>query len=420
MNEANLQVPAPLVVIAMDSFKGCIGSMEAAGVVADGLRAVWPQLDIRCLPVADGGEGTVEAMYHGLGGEWVTVTVTGPMGSPVEARYLRLPDGTAILELASASGLTLVPAEARNPLHATTYGTGELMRHALASGCTRLMLGVGGSATNDGGVGLLEALGARFLDENGETLRFGRAARDGETGCSTNGGGLLHRIARVDTSEWFTGRGSDSLPANQLLVACDVQNPLCGPNGASHVFGPQKGATPEMVRLLDENLRLYADVVRRQTGVDVATLPGSGAAGGVNASLVPFLHAELRPGIAWVLEAVGLRNALAEASLVITGEGRMDGQSVYGKAPIGVAAIAKEMGLPVCAIVGDTGDGVEAVYNHGIDRVLKLRKAGMTVETSMAQVRERLFAAGVNLARTCFTLTGTCQCKKEESGPQEA
>ena len=410
---------APVVVIAMDAFKGCIGSLDAAAVVADGIRSVWPEIVVCCLPVADGGEGTIDAIHHGLGGEWIPVEVTGPMGATVSSKYLRLPDGTAILELAAASGLPLVPEAERNPLLATTYGTGELIRHVLDTGCTRLMLGVGGSATNDGGVGLLEALGARFYDASGALVRFGPLKGNGGVEGVVNGGGSLHRIARIDTTGLHPAFRTNH-PEVPLTVACDVSNPLCGPTGASATFGPQKGATPDMVRLLDAHLKQYASVVTAQTGMEVETLPGSGAAGGVNASLVPFCHAVLRPGVQWVLEAVGLEAVLGDACLVVTGEGRMDGQSVYGKAPVGVAGMAKNHTLPVVAIVGDTGANVEAVYEHGVDRILKLRTATMTVSESMGLVRERLFDAGVRIARDCFPDGVLCAVSRDTEGPQEA
>lgn len=394
----------PVVVIAMDSFKDCITSLDAATEVAAGLWLVVPEIEVRILPVADGGEGTLEALAHGIGGTWIACHVHGPLGEPVEAKYLVDGTGTAMLELAAASGLPLVPMASRNPLRTNTYGTGEMIRHALERGCRRIFLGVGGSATNDGGVGLLEALGARFFDQEEKPVRFG-----GDSAVWT-GGGDVGRIARIDLSLLHPAVAEMS-----LTVACDVDNPLCGVLGASAVFGPQKGAAPDAVARLDAALAHYAGVVARQTGVAVANLPGAGAAGGVNASLVPFLGAVLRPGIQWVLEAVGLRRQLLGAHLVVTGEGRMDGQSVHGKAPVGVAAMAGETGIPVVAIVGDTGPGIEAVYGAGIHRVMKLRRASMSLEASIASVRTRLRDAGERIAREC--LDG---CVADENGPQEA
>ncbi len=369
-----------IIVIAMDSFKGCIDSLDAADSVAEGILTVLPDAVIHRLPIADGGEGTMAAIAHGLGGIWISCSVSGPDGNRVEVRYLATGGDTAILELAAASGLTLVRPEKRNPLSATTFGTGELLLDALNRGYRKIFLGVGGSATNDGGVGLMTALGARFLDAEGEGVPYG--------------GGFLGRIDQIDLSGIHPGVSEMS-----MTVACDVSNPLCGETGASFVFGPQKGATPEMAAILDRNLQHYAEIVFLKTGINTANLPGSGAAGGVNASLVPFCGAVLKPGIEWVLEAVGLEARVVRADLVITGEGRMDGQSIYGKAPIGVASIAKKHGVPVVAIVGDTGPGFEAVYGHGIDRVVRLRREGMSVADSMAQARTLLSEAGARVAR---------------------
>lgn len=372
--------PPKVFIIAMDSFKGCISSLDAADAVSEGILSVLPDAVIHCLPVADGGEGTVEAIAHGMGGSWVSCRVSGPDGRPVDARYLTVGTGTAILEMASASGLTLVSPEKRNPLTATSFGTGELILDALNRGYRNIFLGVGGSATNDGGSGLLEALGARMLDSDGQPV--------------PRGGGSLGNIVRIDLSGLHSG-----VSVMSLTVACDVSNPLCGEKGASVVFGPQKGATPDMVVLLDQNLQYYAGLVFQSTGMDVASLPGSGAAGGVNASLVPFCGAVLKPGIEWVLEAVGMRELIPHADLVITGEGRMDGQSIFGKAPIGVAVLAKKNGVPVTAIVGDTGPGGEAVFRYGIDRIVKLRRDGMSVEESIAHVHCLLVDAGILVAR---------------------
>ncbi len=395
----------PVVVIAIDSFKGCISSLDAAAELSAGLKREAPEVEVRILPVADGGEGTVEAIAHGIGGTWVGCRVHGPLGDWVDARYLMTGADTAILELAAASGLPLVPAEMRNPLRTNTYGTGEMIRDALERGCRNLFLGVGGSATNDGGVGLAEALGVRFFDAEDRPVHF-----DGTSAAWTGGEGV-ERIARIDLAHLHP-----AVREMTLTVACDVDNPLCGPLGASVVFGPQKGATQEEVVRLDAALVHYAATVARHTGIETAYMPGAGAAGGVNASLVPFFGARLKPGIQWVLEAIGLRGQLAGAHLVITGEGRMDGQSIHGKAPVGVAALAMEAGIPVVAVVGDTGPGIEAVYGHGIDRVLKLRRASMSLEASIASVRIRLRDAGARIAREC--LHGGFV--PDQSGPQEA
>jgi glycerate kinase len=353
-------------VIAPDSFKGSASAREVAQAIAEGLKAALPDAVCDLVPMADGGEGTVDALVAATGGRIVSVRVTGPLGEPVDAFFGILGDGeTAVIEMAAAAGLHLVPPEKRNPMVTTTYGVGELMRAALDAGCRRLIIGIGGSATNDGGAGMAQALGVRLLDEQGNEIGFG--------------GGALERLARLDLSD-FDRRVWDA----EILVACDVTNPLTGPNGASAVYGPQKGATPEMVRQLDANLRHYAAVLRRDLGVEVETVAGAGAAGGLGAGLLAFCRAQLRQGVELVIHAVHLPERVQKADLVITGEGCLDFQTGFGKVPHGVAQVAKRYGKPVIALVGQLGEGAERCRQWGIDACFPILSKPMSEQEAMA------------------------------------
>jgi glycerate kinase len=373
------------VVIAPDSFKESLSALEVADAIEAGFREVFPQAAVRKLPVADGGEGTVQAMIDATGGRCVDVEVTGPLGEPVAAFYGELPassDGAAmaVIEMAAASGLELVAPGHRNPLLATSRGTGELIRHALDAGVRRFVLGVGGSATNDGGAGMLQALGVQFLDDAGAELGAG--------------GAELSRLAHIDVAK-LDPRVADS----EFHIACDVSNPLVGPQGASAIFGPQKGATPAMVTQLDACLAHYAAIMALDLGQDVADMPGAGGGGGIAAGMVVFLGGRLRPGIEIIAEAVGLEQAVRDADLVITGEGRIDGQSVSGKTPVGVARIAKAHGKPVIAIGGGLARDAGAVHAHGIDAVFAAVCRPCTVEEALAEARANLTAAARNVAQ---------------------
>jgi glycerate kinase len=373
------------VVIAPDSFKESLSALEVADAIEAGFREVFPQAECRKLPVADGGEGTVQAMIDATGGRLVELEATGPLGEPVAAFYGELPassDGAAmaVIEMAAASGLELVDPARRNPLLATSRGTGELIRHALDAGVRRFVLGVGGSATNDGGAGMLQALGVQFLDDAGAELGAG--------------GAELSRLAHIDVSK-LDPRVADS----EFHIACDVSNPLVGPQGASAIFGPQKGATPAMVAQLDAALAHYAAIMALDLGQDVADMPGAGGGGGIAAGMVVFLGGRLRPGIEIIAEAVGLEQAVRDADLVITGEGRIDGQSVSGKTPVGVARIAKTHGKPVIAIGGGLARDAGAVHAHGIDAVFAAVCRPCTVEEALAEARANLTAAARNVAQ---------------------
>ncbi|HEX8910681.1 MAG TPA: glycerate kinase [Anaeromyxobacteraceae bacterium] len=371
------------VVIAPDSFKGSLSALAAAQAMERGVRAVFPDAEVRQVPIADGGEGTVEALVTATRGRLEERTVRGPLGEPVRARWGVLGDGeTAVIEMAAASGLPLVPKGRRDPRVTSTAGTGELVRAALDAGLAKLVIGIGGSATNDGGTGLARALGVRFLDAAGADL--------------PEGGAALARLARIDLA------GLDPrLATAQLLVACDVDNPLTGPRGASAVYGPQKGATPEVVKELDAALAHYARVAQDATGRDVALRPGAGAAGGLGAGLLFFTPAELRPGVEIVLETTGFGELVRGADLVLTGEGRTDFQTAMGKAPVGVAQAAKRHGVPVVCLSGGLGDGADDVLDRGIDALAATVPQPMPLEEAMARGAELVEAAA---ARACRLL----------------
>lgn len=334
------------IVIAPDSFKESLSAKQAAEAIRRGFAAVFPQAAYVCVPMADGGEGTAAAVVASAGGEWVSVAVDGPLGAAVTARYGLLPDGTAVMEMAEASGLHLVPPAERNPLLTSTYGTGQMMADALRRGVRRIMLGIGGSATNDGGAGMLQALGFRLLDQSGAEL--------------PRGGAALAGLAAIDCSAALP-----ELADCRIVAACDVDNPLCGDLGASAVFGPQKGADAAQVRRLDAALAHYADVLAASGLPDCRAEAGSGAAGGLGFGLRTVLAAELRRGVDWMVAATGLAEQLAGADLVITGEGRMDGQTAFGKVPLGVLAAAQAQGVPVIALAGSVGPDVGELAAHG-------------------------------------------------------
>lgn len=368
------------VLIAPDSFKGSLTSVQVAGCIEKGILRVYPGAEVEKVPVADGGEGTVECIVAALGGTYRTVEVHGPLGEKVSARYGITGEGTAVIEMAEASGLTLVPEGKRNPMLATSFGFGELIRDALAQGCRKLILGIGGSATNDCGTGMAAALGVRFLDGDGNRVE--------------GNGGSLYRIAGIHMEGLIPGIGDA-----ELIAASDVTNPLCGEKGASRVYGPQKGATPEMVDILDGNLEYMAALIKRQLGVDIREVPGAGAAGGVGGGLLAFCGARLERGIEYILDLVEMDRRVQEADVVITGEGRMDGQTVFGKVPVGVAKRAKRYGKPVFAICGAIGEGMEEVYKHGIDAVVSTVAAPLTLEEAMGNGARNLEDAAERLFR---------------------
>ena len=368
------------IVIAPDSYKESLSALDVATAIELGFREIFPQAEYIKLPVADGGEGTVEAMVAATQGQIVEVTVTGPLGTQVEGFYgLSGDEQSAFIEMAAASGLELVLPEQRNPLITTSWGTGELIRHALDAGVKHIIIGIGGSATNDGGAGMVQALGAKLLNSEGDALG--------------QGGGALETLARIDISE-LDRRLHDC----RIEVACDVTNPLTGKEGATAIFGPQKGATPEMITRLDAALAHYAELIKRDLDLDVLDLAGGGAAGGMGAALFAFCGAELRQGIEIVTDALHLDRYVAEADLVITGEGRIDSQTVHGKVPVGVAKVAKRYNKPVIGIAGSLTADVGVVHEHGIDAVFSVIYGICTLDDALKNAAENVRMASRNVA----------------------
>ncbi|EEO01714.1 glycerate kinase [Vibrio cholerae] len=369
------------VVIAPDSFKESLTAKQVCDSIQTGLARVWHDAKFVAIPVADGGEGTVQSLVDATQGRLVEVKVMGPQGKRVEAFYGMLGDNqTAVIEMAAASGLHHVPLAQRDPKLTTSFGTGELIRHALDQGVTKLIIGLGGSATNDGGVGMLAALGARFTNADGEPIQL-------------TGGGL-RELTHIDLQDF-----DPRLQHCDILVACDVNNPLCGDKGASAVFGPQKGATPEDIQLLDGALRQFGLLTAKVTGKMVLDSAGAGAAGGMGAALLAYTQARLRPGIEIVLETVQLAHQVSDADLVITGEGRIDSQTVHGKTPMGVAKVAKRFDVPVLALCGCTGDNYQAVYQCGIDAVFAAVPRAMSLEDALKESDFNLADLAENVAR---------------------
>ncbi|MFB9216091.1 glycerate kinase [Vibrio sinaloensis] len=370
------------IVIAPDSYKESLTAMEVATAIERGFKQVLPNAEYLKLPMADGGEGTVQSLVDATGGRVVAAQVIGPLGQSVEGFYGLLGNGdTAVIEMAAASGLHLVEPSQRNPLLTTTFGTGELIKAALDAGVKHIIVGIGGSATNDGGMGMAQALGAKFLDSSGNELAFG--------------GGALAELATIDLS------GLDKrLNEVQLEVACDVDNPLCGPKGASQVFGPQKGATAFMVSQLDKNLAHYAKVIQQTNGNDVIDQAGAGAAGGLGAAFLGLFDAALRPGINIVMDAVNLAEVVKDADLVITGEGRIDSQTIHGKTPVGVARAAKQYDVPVIGIAGSLAKDCAVVHDHGLDAVYSVVLGATDLPTALKE-------AGFNVEMTSRNIAAT-------------
>lgn len=370
------------IVIAPDSYKESLSALQVASEIENGFRAIFPDAEYVKLPVADGGEGTVEAMVAATQGKIVRLRVTGPLGEPVEAFYgLSGDESCAFIEMAAASGLELVPPSQRDPLITTSWGTGELIGNALDRGVQHFIIGIGGSATNDGGAGMVQALGARLLDAQGEQIGYG--------------GGALASLTRIDISQL-----DPRLRQCRFEVACDVTNPLTGNEGASAVFGPQKGATPALVTQLDNALAHYATIIQRDLDIDVLHIPGGGAAGGMGAALHAFCQAELRRGIEIVTEALGLDELVKDATLVITGEGRIDSQTIHGKVPIGVANVARRYNKPVIGIAGSLTADVGVVHQHGIDAVYSVLYSICTLEEALDNAAQNVRMTARNIAAT--------------------
>lgn len=359
------------VVVAIDSLKGSLSSMEAGMAVKDGVLAAKPDAEVIVKPLADGGEGTTDALIEGMNGERIDLTVTGPMHTPVDAYYGYLKDtNTAVMEMASAAGITLVPDSEKNPLLATSYGVGEMINDAIQRGCRNFIIGIGGSVTNDGGIGMLKALGVRFLDENGED--------------AGDGGQALAKVACIDTSGL-----NPLLKECHIQVACDVNNPLCGENGSTYVYGPQKGVTEDMKKPLDEAMAHFAKVTSETLKNDYMNTPSAGAAGGLGFAFLAYTGASLTPGIELILNAVGLEEHLSFADVVVTGEGRLDFQTAMGKAPIGVAKLAKEYNAKVIAFAGSVTKEAVACNREGIDAFFPILRGVCTLAEAMDPVNAR-------------------------------
>ncbi|MBG9447712.1 glycerate kinase [Cytobacillus firmus] len=368
------------IVIAPDSFKESLSALEAANAIERGFKSIFPHAQYKKMPMADGGEGTVQSLADATDGRIIECTVTGPLGEPVQAFFGLMGDGkTAVIEMAAASGLHLVPPEKRNPLLTSTRGTGELITAAADTGVQHIIIGIGGSATNDAGAGMIQALGGKLLDKTGREIG--------------PGGGALAELSAIDMSNLDT-RFRDV----HIEVACDVDNPLTGPRGASAIFGPQKGATPEMVQLLDRNLGHFADIVEHALGKPFHDIEGAGAAGGIGGSLLAFLNADLKRGIDIVLDAVNFEEEVKGADLVITGEGRIDSQTIYGKTPIGVAKAAKKHGIPVIGLAGSLSDDSQIVHDHGIDALFSIVPGVITLPDAFEKAALYMERTAKNIA----------------------
>ena len=370
-----------VIVLAPDSFKESMTAKEVCEAMERGIRKANSQ--IRCIhvPMADGGEGTMQSLVDATGGRVYSKEVVGPLGNNVVAEYGILGNGEiGVIEMASASGIHLVDSEKRNPLITTTFGTGQLIKACLDKGVKKLLIGIGGSATNDGGAGFIQALGGRLLDENGDDLSYG--------------GGALAKLHTIDLSNL-----DERLKYVSVEVACDVNNPLCGKEGASYVFGPQKGATREMIEILDQNLSHYAEVIKEQLGKDVISKAGAGAAGGLGAGLMAFLDVKLKSGIEMVIEYANHEKKVRDADMVWTGEGSIDFQTQYGKTPLGVAMIAKKYNKPVIALAGRVGNDIDVLYDKGIDAIFGIMRGVTSIEEALVKGPEKIEKTSENIIR---------------------
>lgn len=369
------------IVVAPDSFKGCLTALEVGEALKRGILSVCSQAEVDVVPMADGGEGTVRSLVDASSGQVLEAEVLDPLGRPVKAEYGMMGDGyTAVIEMAAASGLPLLKDHERNPAITSTYGTGQLIRAALAAGAKRLIVGIGGSATNDGGAGMAQALGVRLLDSSGREI--------------PRGGTALKQLATIDVS------GMDPrLLALEVIVACDVTNPLVGPEGASAVYGPQKGATEDMIAELDGALTNYARVIREQLQRDVESKSGAGAAGGLGAGMMAFLNATLKPGVDIVIEATRFADRVAGSDLVLTGEGRLDSQTSRGKTPMGVARVANEVGVPVIGVAGQVGSDADVLHDLGFAALVSIADGPMSLAESLRRADELLQRTGARIMR---------------------
>ncbi|MBD3949108.1 glycerate kinase [Tuanshanicoccus lijuaniae] len=374
------------IVIASDSFKGSASSKEIGEYIAEGIRCVRPEYNTEIYSIADGGEGTVDAILDVIKGEYVSLEVQGPLGKPVQAHYALVDEGkTAIIEMAEASGITLVDKNELNIMRASTYGTGQLIKDAIERGVSKIYIGIGGSATNDGGLGMAQALGFEFFDSKENKL--------------SDGAVNLEKIVEIQSTNALPG-----LETVETIIISDVTNPLCGPNGASEIYGPQKGASVEQIKQLDRALSHYADVLEKEFGKKVKHLEGAGAAGGLGAGLMVYLNAKASRGIDTILNLIKIEEAISNADLVITGEGSLDGQSINGKAPVGIAKIAQKYGVPTIAIVGSKSRDIDAVYAAGISGVFDIINQPMSLEDAIHNTPQLVTAAAKNIIHLFSTL----------------
>ncbi|QYR19596.1 glycerate kinase [Paenibacillus sp. sptzw28] len=373
------------IVIAPDSFKGSLSAKVAGLAIERGIKRAFPESATKVIPMADGGEGTMECLVEATAGRYFEVTVKNPIGRDIRSGFGILGDGTTcVIEMAMSSGLYLIASEDRNPLRTTTYGFGQLILAALDQGCRHFILGLGGSATNDGGAGMLQALGIQLLDSEGCPIGLG--------------GGELTSLAEIRTS------GLDPrIMESRFIVACDVDNPFIGPNGVSAVFGPQKGASPDMVKQLDLNLKHFADLIERTQGIAIHDHPGTGAAGGLSGGILAFMNGQLEAGISIISRLLGLEAEVKDADLVITGEGQVDYQTARGKTPSGVANIARKHHVPVVVLAGSVGEGIESLYEQGISAVVSILNRPMSLEKAMELTGPLLEQAAEQVVRIYFS-----------------
>lgn len=367
-------------LFASDSFKGTLSSEEIGNLLADSARKHFPGCQYTAIPIADGGEGTVDAVITVTRGSYKKVTVKGPLFEDAEASYGVIDENSAIIEMAAASGLPMVPADKRNPLHTTTYGTGQLIKDALDSGFRNISVAIGGSATNDGGMGAMAALGVKFLDKDGQIL--------------SGVGADLGKVCDIDVSGIHP-----AVKDTVFTVMCDVNNPLTGPKGATHTFGPQKGAVGEILTTLEEGMKNYAAVIKEKMGMDVDPMPGAGAAGGLGAALTVFLNATLKSGIETVLDLMKFDELLKGVDLVVTGEGRIDWQSAFGKVPSGIGHRCMKAGVPAVAVVGGMGKGAEEIFGHGIESMITTINGAMDIEEALENAKELYESAADRMFR---------------------
>lgn len=374
------------IVIAPDSFKESMTAEECCNFIKKGLSKVLPKVEYVTVPMADGGEGTASALISSTNGEFFSETVLNPLGKEIISSFGILGDKkTAIIEMAAASGLELIPSSERNPMITTTYGTGQLIKAALDKNISTILIGLGGSATNDGGAGMIQALGGRLLDENNQEIGFG--------------GGELSKLKKIDLSNL-----DERLKNTKIIVACDVENPLTGVNGASYTFGKQKGATDEMIEILDKNLSHFSEIIKKELSIDVKNIPGAGAAGGLGAGLIGFLSGELKKGIDIVIEYSSLESKLKNADFIITGEGSIDGQTRFGKTPFGVAKLGKKYNIPVIALAGNVGKDIDILYEYGFTSIFPILTRVESLEDAIKNGRYNIEVVSENIGRLIKSL----------------